>query len=437
MLETIDGGGAAAARNRIPVNVDTSWEPDFDGPFDEPDFESNGITPNIITPSESVEISFDGFGFSDEEVEAINQYSNKAHSSEVPPKETDVTALVTNVTSLNTSTDSGHRRQSRLEKAKQKYDKYVKSPKEAKKKLEEEAAAKEERRGAGAKRRERRESKKEKFKKLIKYRSPTKPVVSPDPKVFDPWLLDNTADTTPKEGENEDEEWENADELWKDDDEEKVPPTPEQKEGKEDEEKLPSTPVKEARTDGRNQDIFRPRGEPGRASPASKDLNDILKDVQGNLEVSAITKTSSFVLDHTADFEYDFNLESTPINLRDRDFQSKIDEKIADDAPQNNDQGEAAEAEEPVPPPTGKLAFFTCGTIDVEIASPKQVIVDFTSGVKTGVKNSVRNFFGQCDVGEGADVVAENVQETKKTWKVDVNKERDHTKDYVAFGHCK
>ena len=76
------------------------------------------------------------------------------------------------------------------------------------------------------------------------------------------------------------------------------------------------------------------------------------------------------------------------------------------------------------------MAFFTCGSIDVEFVSPKQVMVDF----KTGMRKSVRNFFGQCDVGEGADVVAANVQQTKKTWKKNMNESRDHTKDYVAFG---
>jgi hypothetical protein len=111
--------------------------------------------------------------------------------------------------------------------------------------------------------------------------------------------------------------------------------------------------------------------------------------------------------------------------LRDRDFQSKIDEKIADTE---------GEAEKPASQ-TGKMSFLTCGVINGEALSPKQVIVDFTRDIKTGVKNSVRNFFGQCDVGEGADVLAKNLQETKETWKVNVNSERDHTKEYVAFGY--
>lgn len=422
MLQTIDGDGAAAARKkRISAKVDTtSWEPDFD----EPDFATNGITPKIVSPSG---ISCKAWEFSDNEIEAINQYNNKAHSSKVSSpqalRESDKTALITNVTALNITPDSERKRHSRLSKAKEKYEKYVKSPRDAKK-LEE--LAREERRqevrGAAARRKERRESGKDKFKKMIRYKcnTPPKPVVSPDTKIFDPWLMD----TTPKEEEYE--EWENAAEEWKYDEAED-PPTLVEKQWKEDEDEAPPTPVRRASTDSKNQDIFRPRAQakPAVPSPSSKDLNDVLKDVQSNLEVSAITKTSSFLLDETADFEDDFNLQSTPINLRDRDFQSKIDEKIADTE---------GEAEKPASQ-TGKMSFLTCGVINGEAVSPKQVIVDFTRDIKTGVKNSVRNFFGQCDVGEGADVLAKNLQETKETWKVNVNSERDHTKEYVAFGY--
>lgn len=421
MLETIDGG-AAAAKSRSPIHADTSWEPDFE---EEPDFPSNGIVPNITTPSESVECSFDSWALSDNEMDAINQYNKEPLSDAPPPppppKDADVTARTTNVKTLNASPESDGKRQSRLAMAKQKYDKFVKSPR-----LKEQAAKeREEARGAAARRRERRESKKDKFKKMMKYKgnSPPKPVVSPDPKVFDPWL-------TPAEASNT---WESTGGEWAKDEEQDE----EQHEEQHDKVAL-ITPVKKASTEMKSQDIFRPKGAsaapPVQPSPANKELTDVLKDVQGNLEVSAITKSTSFVLDDTADFDYDFNLDSTPINVRDRDFQSKIDEKIADGPAQEKEQEEEAESE-PVAPPAGKMAFFTCGTIDVEFPSPKQVVVDFTRDVKTGVRNGVRSFFGQCDVGDGADVVAEHVQETKKTWKENVNVSRDHTKDYVAFGY--
>lgn len=417
MLETIDGG-AAAANNLSPVkNLDTSWDPDFE----EPDFTTSngGIIPNIIAPSDSaVECSFDGWEFSDNEMEAIKEYNkNEAPFSEVippspspPPTVTDVTAGATNAASLNISIDNSElKRQSRLSLAKQKYDKYVKSPKDAKK-LEEQAAKEEQRAevlGAAARRRERRASKKDKFKKMIKYKSNTshKPVVSPDPKVFDPWLTE----VTPKEEDNE--EWENAD-GWAKDAEEVC------------------TPVKTNSTDVENQDIFRPKGESGLAlpSPASKELTDVLKDIQGNFnEVSAITNSSSLLLDETADYDYDFNPESTPINVRDRDFQSKIYEKIADAPVEPRNLQGKEEAEKPASP-NGNMSFFTCGMLNVE-SSPKQVMINFTRAFKTGMKN------GLWDVGEGVDVVAEHVQQTKTTWKEDVNKSRNHTKEYIAFGY--
>lgn len=432
MLETIDGG-AAAAKSRSLINADTSWEPDFE---EEPDFPSNGIVPNITTPSEdAVECSFDSWALSDNEMEAINQYNKEPLSDAPPPppppKAADVTARTTNVKTLNASTESEVKRQSRLAKAKQKYDKLVKSPR-----LKEQAAKqREEERGAAQRRRERRESKKDKFKKMIKYKSnsPPKPVVSPDSKVFDPWL-------TPAEASNT---WESTGGEWAKDeeqDEEQVEEQNEEQHEEQDDEVALITPVKKASTEMKSQDIFRPKGvsaaPPVQPSPANKELTDVLKDVQGNLEVSAITKSTSFVLDDTAEFDYDFNLDSTPINVRDRDFQSKIDEKIADGPAQEQQEEEEAEAEaEPVAPPAGKMAFFTCGTIEVEFPSPKQVMVDFTGDVKTRVRNGVRSFFGQCDVSDGADVVAEHVQETKKTWKENVNVSRDHTKDYVAFGY--
>lgn len=439
MLETLDGGATAA--NSRQLKADTSWEPDFE----EPEFKSNnGIVPNIISPSDSavegVECEFENWALSDNEME---DYSSKeeplSDTPPPPPKESDETARTTNVKTLST-----------FSKAKHKYQKYVQSPKDKKKKKEQEIKEREEARTAAVKRRERIESKKDKFKKMVKYKS--------NAKVFEP-LLDSSsaaAEAAPKEEEVCD-EWE-PDAGWGKDEEQAKDDVKEKDDDAQDDKIIiPHTPVKKATSDVKSQDIFRPKGgqvqvPPTMApSPADKGLNDVLKDVQGNveggnldvsggnLEVSRISKSSSFLFDDESSFDCDLNLDSTPINVRDRDFQSKIDEKIADDGPgtvQDVNEDEA-KAEESAPPPAGKVAFFTCGTLEVEFPSPKQVITDFSRDLKTGMRNSVRSFFGTCDVGEGADAVAANVQETKKSWKENVNASREHTKDYVGFGFKK
>lgn len=455
MLETIDGGATAADSRAL--KADTSWEPDFE----EPDFKSNGVVPNIISPSDSaVECHFDNWALSDNEMEAISEYNKEPLSDAPPPppEESEETARTTNVKTLKTSSSpvssEGKQRQSQFSKAKQKYRKYVQSPKDAKKKKELEIKEREEARSAAAKRRERIESKKDKFKKMVKYKSNTPPQKTKalsDSNAFDPWLEPSEAapkeeeiSDTPKEEEVSDapkevevsDEWEPDAEWGKDEEQDD-----DVKDDARDDEIIPHTPVQKVSSDVKSQDIFRPKGAPVppvAPSPADKEITDVLKDVQQNLEVSAITKSSSLLYDDESSFEYEFNLDSTPINVRDRDFQSKIDEKIADDAPETvSDPKDDEVAEEPGAPPAGKMAFFTCGTLEVEFPSPKQVMVDFTRDLKTGMRNSVRSFFGQCDVGEGADVVAANVHEAKKSWKENVNASREHNKDYVGFGFKK
>ncbi len=451
MLETIDGG----ASGRPSINADTSWEPDFE----ESDFTStgNGIAPNIVTPSESaVECSFDSWALSDNEMEAINEYSSKEPLlSDVPPpppEDTDVTARTTNVktlkalnTSANSSGSSEGRRQSKLAKAKQKYDKLVKSPKEKEGKRLEEQKAKEEAKVAAVKHRKTREKKKDKFSKWMTIRKGGKvEMPSPeDPKGFDPWMASAKSSEAPaREEEEVSEMWRTAVDWDKDEDED-VDQHEElgQKQGEEQGEKVPHTPVKKHISDVTSQDIFRPKGAPSslppaHPSPANKEVNDVLKDLQSNLEVSAITRSSSLVMEDGAEgeFEYDFNLDSTPINVRDRDFQSRIDQKIEGGsiAAEEEDNGITdPDASDDVPAPAGKMAkLFSCGSVDVEFVSPKQVMVD----LKAEVKKSVRNFFGVCDVGDGVDAVAANVQETKRTWKKNMNESRNHTKEYVAFG---
>ena len=449
MLETIDGG----AKSRKTLQADTSWEPDFE----DNDFaSSNNVVPNIVTPSESsVECSFDGWALSDNEMEAISQYSKKPSSDSPPPppREIDVTTRTSNVKTLNTSPDSssGGKRRGKLSSAKKKYEKYINksSPKATTKKEAERELTEEEKviaKGVAAKQRERRESKKNKFKKMIKsknkMKTPSKEV-SPDPTGFDPWLT-AAAEETPEAEEEGGNVWENGNEECAKD-EGKVEEQAE--EGHEIIENImASTPVKNSSSfDIKSQDIFRPKDGPSALpSPASKEINDVLKDVQNNLEVSAISKSSSALHDDSVDFEYDFNLESSQLDASEQGVQTNVDtvdEESADEdgivATDDEDQIAGKEQEEDVPPPPGKLSLFTCGMIDVEVTSPKQVMVDFTRDLKTGMRNSVRNFFGVCDVGEGADVVAQNVEETKKTWKQNVNKTRDHTKDYVAFGYKK
>lgn len=467
MLETIDGG----ASGRPSINADTSWEPDFE----ESDFSSNGngITPNIVTPSDSaVECSFDSWALSDNEMEAINEYSSKEPLlSDVPPpppKDTDVTARTTNVKtlkSLNSSTHSAGsegKRQSKLSKAKQKYNKLVKSPKEKEGKRLEEQKAKEEAEATAERRRERREVKKDKFSKWMNKRkdkisSKAEEVSSPeDPKGFDPWMASaKSAEAPPKEDMSEEvsEMWKTAVDWDKDEEEvqgeevqdvekhEELGQKQSEDQGEEVQHKVPHTPEKKDSIDAKSQDIFRPKGAPSslppvHPSPANKEVNDVLKDLQNNLEVSAITRSSSLVMEDGAegDFEYDFNLDSTPINVRDRDFQSRIDQKIEGAsiaAEEDNDiTYQDADDEPAAAAPAGKMAMFSCGSVDVEFVSPKQVM----GNLKTGMKNSVRKFFGVCDVGDGVDAVATHVQETKKTWKKNMNETRDHTKDYVAFG---
>lgn len=419
-------------------------------------------------------------------MEAINEYSSKEPLlSDVPPpppppspKDTDETARTTNVKTLNTSTNSSGsegRRLSKLSKAKQKYDKLVKSPKEKEGKRLEEKKAKEEALIAAEKRRERREIKKDKFSKWVNKRKfftkaeevTSEEVTSEDPEGFDPWMSSaKSLEAPPKEEMSEE-----VSEMWKtmgdwDNDEEEQD---EEEQGKkiqgveqyeeiglkQDEEQVEEqveevqhnvfhTPLKKDSTDVKSQDIFRPKGAPSslppvHPSPANKEVNDVLKELQSNLEVSAITRSSSLVIDdgEDGDFEYDFNLDSTPINVRDRDFQSRIDQKIEGESitadPDNDITYQYADDDEPAAAaaPAGKMAhLFSCGSVDIEFVSPKQVMVD----LKAGMKKSVRNFFGVCDVGDGVEAVAANVQETKQTWKKNMNESRDHTKDYVAFG---
>ncbi len=448
MLETIDGG----ASGRPPsINADTSWEPDFE----ESDFTStgNGITPNIVSPTESaVECSFDSWALSDNEMEAINEYSSKEPLlSDVPPppppKDTDLTARTTNVKTLNSSSDSAVgeiKRMSKLAKAKQKYDRLVKSPKEKEGKRLEEQKAKEEAKVAAVKQKKRREKKKDKFSKWMNNRKEKKEeeVEKEDPEGMDPWMAAaKDLEAPPKEDTEVSEMWKTAVDWDKDEEDEEILTQHEElglKQSEDQSEKVPHTPVKKDISDVKSQDIFRPKGAPPslppvHPSPANKEVNDVLKDLQSNLEVSAITRSSSLVMDGAeGDFEYDFNLDSTPINVRDRDFQSRIDQKIDGGSMAAEEDNELTDSvvNDDVPAPTGKMAMFSCGSVDVEFVSPKQVMVD----LKAGVKKSVRNFFGVCDVGDGVDAVAANVQETKKTWKKNMNEKRDHTKDYVAFG---
>lgn len=456
------------------TEIDTSWVPDFD----EVDFDNDGctgFTPNIITPTAAeehvaIEHAFGGWAFTNEMDATIDYMSNPDNDDPPmpPPPEDAPTPSISNLTSSKTSpspnnsscirgggSSSPVQRRSKMQMAREKYHKYVTSPKEAKK--SEEEAAKQEARDAAEKERARKQNKKDKFKKMIKY------------KCKDYEALQKSSDSLQKSSDSEVElnpvlePWVNPDNYKEKDGEDKVGnvlegeepsgdarneavsqsdqesnPLAKKNDGGEVEVQASSAVAEEGRV--RSQDIFRRKeGEPSPAvaaaspSPSSKDLTDFLKDVQNNLEVSAITKSSSFTLESAAGIDHDFNIDSTPIILRNRSFQEKIDDKAFLPSPRN-----LADVEDPPSDPNtpgGKFSFFTCGMMSAD-ASPQQVMIDFSRDLKQGMKKSVRNFFGQCDIVEsgGVDVLSESMEETKSNWKQNVNKNNSTTKDYVGFG---
>lgn len=453
------------------TEVDTSsWVPDFD----EVDFDNDGCTgfkPNIITPTAAeehvaIEHAFGGWAFTENEMDATNDYTANTDNDppQPPPPEDAPTPSISNLTSSKTSpspnnsgsSSSPVQRRSKMQLAREKYRKYVTSPKEAKR--SEEEAAKQEARDAAEKERARKQNKKDKFKKMIKYKckdyealqkssdslqksSDSEVKLNP---VLEPWVSpDNYKEKDEEEKEKlgnvvegEESSGDVRDEAASQLDKESN--TPEKKnDGGEVEVQASPAVAGEGRV--RSQDIFRRKGSESSSavaaalpSPSSKDLTDVLKDVQNNLEVSAITKSSSFILESAAEFDYDFNIDSTPINLRDRSFQEKIDDKIFPPSPPK-----LAEVEDPPLDPNtpgGKFSFFTCGMMSAD-ASPQQVMIDFSRDLKQGMKKSVRNFFAQCDIVEsgGVDVLSESMEETKNNWKQNVNK-NNSTKDYVGFG---
>jgi hypothetical protein len=445
------------------AEVDTaSWVPDFD----EVDFDNDGctgFTPNIITPTAAeehvaIEHAFGGWAFTENEMNAMDDYIvNTDNDPPMPPPPEDApTPSISNLTSSKTSpttNNSGNgnspvQRRSKMQLAREKYRKYVTSPKEAKK--SEEEAAKQEARHAAEKERARKQNKKDKFKKMIKYKcrdyealhkssdslqksSDSEVRLNP---VLEPWVNpDNYKEKLGNVVEGEEPSGGTRDEAASQSDKNNDPLAKENDGGEV--EVQASAVAGEGRV--RSQDIFRRKGGESSSavvpSPSSKDLTDILKDVQNNLEVSAITKSSSFILESAAEIDYDFNIDSTPINLRDRSFQEKIDDKIFPPSPPK-----LAEVEDPPLDPNtpgGKFSFFTCGIMSAD-ASPQQVMIDFSRDLKQGMKKSVRNFFGQCDIVEsgGVDVLSESMEETKNNWKQNVNKNNSTTttKDYVGFG---
>ena len=450
------------------TEVDTSWVPDFD----EVDFDNDGCTgfkPNIITPTAAeehvaIEHAFGGWAFTENEMDAMNDYiANTDNDPSMPPPPEDApTPSISNLTSSKTSpspnnssciggSNSPVQRRSKMQLAREKYHKYVTTPKEAKR--SEEEAAKQEARDAAEKERARKQNKKDKFKKMIKYKckdyealqksSDSEVKLNP---VLEPWVNPdnyNEKDEEEKLGgnvvEGEEPSGDARDEAASQSDKDSDPLAKKNDGGEV--EVQASAVAGEGRV--RSQDIFRHKGVESSSSsavvaaalpsPSSKDLTDVLKDVQNNLEVSAITKSSSFILESAAEFDYDFNIDSTPINLRDRSFQEKIDDKIFPPSPPK-----LAEAEDPPLDPNtpgGKFSFFTCGMMSAD-ASPQQVMIDFSRDLKQGMKKSVRNFFGQCDIVEsgGVDVLSESMEETKNNWKQNVNKNNSTTKDYVGFG---
>src|SRR5210317_592238 len=168
------------------TEVDTSsWVPDFD----EVDFDNDGctgFTPNIITPTAAeehvaIEHAFGGWAFTENEMDAMNDYIAKTDNDPPmpPPPEDAPTPSISNLTSSKTSpplnnscigggSSSPVQRRSKMQLAREKYHKYVTTPKEAKK--SEEEAAKQEARDAAEKERARKQNKKDKFKKMIKYK---------------------------------------------------------------------------------------------------------------------------------------------------------------------------------------------------------------------------------------------------------------------------
>ena len=326
-------------------------------------------------------------------------------------------------------------------------------------------AAKEETKTAAAREREKRLKKQDKFKKVIKYKSiktPSKPDASPNVRDFNPWLTPTKVSSGQT---NADENWSSWKDLMSSRRKQLNSSRSEQifrtKVGSDTVSPLPkhSTPVLDEVFSVAKEvasEVFQTPPPPPPPKASLEVTPEILSsedsDFKATLEVtpeklgdsnfraafneSAITMSSSLCNADATD--YDYLIEATPINARDRSFQSKINLKITETSsiteslPPRNLQQEQEEKKEPSSSPPGKMSFFTCGFINVE-SSPKQVMINFSRDIKTGMKNSVRNLFAQCDIGssKGMDVMERSFEETKVTLKEDMNKDKLAMKNNV------